>query len=315
MGMYIEALLVGGRAEDDVVFADAEAQVLFGRLRPFSRARRLKVKSSIHASIVSHRRFARRKPLTTNNTWGFGYQRRHIHLRLDRQHNASMYMPIANRYYESVQGFRAQCARHHRHFAKILSDHRRYRQVDCFGNYTAGLRPHALHSARCSRKNIGTRPPSSPNPPVISSANFKWSPAGADFIGVNSKVSRQRRRMDAPIAAEAAPTARFGSSTGTFHRPAQTPRARFSPPAGAALMKRLCATNSGRIYRIVHKDANPTRRSAFDNAQARNARRHAQERQPLLAHDRPAPARRTRQQNACPLYWSSPKTRSSTRSA
>ena len=84
---------------------------------------------------------------TNNNTWGLGISEEGLVFGSTANHNPSVYMPIANRYYEQVRGWLALTTRHDCRYAylfKPITDKR-----------AAGRSPRRLHGrrrdTRCTR--------------------------------------------------------------------------------------------------------------------------------------------------------------------
>ncbi|HVW01732.1 MAG TPA: PVC-type heme-binding CxxCH protein, partial [Planctomycetaceae bacterium] len=75
---------------------------------------------------------------SNNNTWGFGMSEDGLIFGSTANRNPSMFMPIANRYYERVRGWSAEQLGSiaDTHLFKAITD--KVRQVDQFGGYTAG---------------------------------------------------------------------------------------------------------------------------------------------------------------------------------
>src|SRR5579872_4015122 len=84
---------------------------------------------------------------SSNNTWGFGMSEEGLIFGSTANRNPSMFMPIANRYYERVRGWSAEQLGMiaDTYLFKAITD--KVRQVDQFGGYTAGA-GHALYTAR-----------------------------------------------------------------------------------------------------------------------------------------------------------------------
>ncbi len=84
---------------------------------------------------------------TNNNTWGLGITEEGLIFGSTANHNPSVFMPIANRYYEKVRGWAAPDIGTiaDTYLFKAITEN--VRQVDQFGGYTAGA-GHALYTAR-----------------------------------------------------------------------------------------------------------------------------------------------------------------------
>src|SRR5205823_2919987 len=85
---------------------------------------------------------------TNNNTWGLGISEDGLIFGSTANGNPSVYMPIPNRYYEAVRGWKASLQltgiAGNPQFMPVTS---KVRQVDFFGRYTAAA-GHALYTAR-----------------------------------------------------------------------------------------------------------------------------------------------------------------------
>jgi len=84
---------------------------------------------------------------SNNNTWGLGLTEDNIIMGSTANGNASMYMPIANRYYEAVNGWSATVLGTIADSQRFYPITEKVRQVDYFGRYTAGAGS-ALYTAR-----------------------------------------------------------------------------------------------------------------------------------------------------------------------
>src|SRR5204862_3763386 len=93
---------------------------------------------------------------TNNNTWGFGWSEEGIVFGSTANNCPSVYMPIANRYYESVVGFSPARLESIATSVKFTPVTDKVRQVDFFGGYTAGA-GHALYTARAFPKEYWNR--------------------------------------------------------------------------------------------------------------------------------------------------------------
>jgi len=84
---------------------------------------------------------------TNNNTWGLGISEDGLIFGSTANRNPSVFMPIANRYYERVRGWAPSDIGTiaDTHLFRAITEH--VRQVDQFGGYTAGA-GHALYTAR-----------------------------------------------------------------------------------------------------------------------------------------------------------------------
>lgn len=84
---------------------------------------------------------------TNNNTWGLGISEDGLIFGSTANHNPSVFMPIANRYYEKVRGWAPTDIGTIADTYLFRPITENIRQVDQFGGYTAGA-GHALYTAR-----------------------------------------------------------------------------------------------------------------------------------------------------------------------
>jgi putative membrane-bound dehydrogenase-like protein len=94
---------------------------------------------------------------TDNNTWGLGISEEGIIFGSTANRNPSVYMPIANRYYERVRGWTTSLQLRtiaDSYLFKAITD--KVRQVDQHGGYTAGA-GHSLYTARRYPKEYWNR--------------------------------------------------------------------------------------------------------------------------------------------------------------
>jgi len=84
---------------------------------------------------------------SNNNTWGLGISEDGLIFGSTANHNPSMFVPIPNRYYESVRGWSPPTLGTIADTYKFDPITENVRQVDQFGGYTAGA-GHALYTAR-----------------------------------------------------------------------------------------------------------------------------------------------------------------------
>ncbi|MCA9214449.1 MAG: c-type cytochrome, partial [Planctomycetales bacterium] len=194
---------------------------------------------------------------TNNNTWGLGISEEGIIFGSTANHNPSVYMPIANRYYERVKGWAPSLVLGtiaESHLFKPVTD--KVRQVDQHGGYTAGA-GHALYTARNYPKEYWNRVAFVNGPTGHLVGTFVLRPDGADFT---SKYSFNLLASDdewtAPIMSEIGPDGNVWVIDWynyiVQHNP--TPRG-FENGPGNAYMTDLRDKRHGRIYRLVYDEA------------------------------------------------------------
>ena len=191
---------------------------------------------------------------TNNNTWGLGISEEGIIFGSTANHNPSVYMPIANRYYENVKGWTPSLVLGtiaESHLFKPVTD--KVRQVDQHGGYTAGA-GHALYTARNYPQEYWNRVAFVNGPTGHLVGTFVIRADGADF---KSKYSFNLVASDdewsAPIMSEIGPDGNVWVIDWynyiIQHNP--TPRG-FENGPGNAYMTDLRDKKHGRIYRLVY---------------------------------------------------------------
>ncbi|HZZ71171.1 MAG TPA: PVC-type heme-binding CxxCH protein [Pirellulales bacterium] len=190
---------------------------------------------------------------TNNNSWGLGFSEEGILFGSTANGNPSVYMPIPNRYYESVRGWSSSVLggiAGNPPFAPITDN---VRQVDFHGHFTAAA-GHALYTARNYPKTYWNRTAFVCEPTGHLLATFEIEPQGADFrshVGWNLLASDDE--WTAPIAAEVGPDGNVWMIDWynyiVQHNP--TP-AGFKTGKGGAYETNLRDKTHGRIYRLVY---------------------------------------------------------------
>jgi putative membrane-bound dehydrogenase-like protein len=195
---------------------------------------------------------------TDNNTWGIGLSEEGIVFGSTANRNPSVYMPIANRYYEQVQGWSPSQLRTMADTFRFkpITDH--VRQVDQHGGYTAGA-GHALYTARSYPQTWWNRTAFVCGPTGHLVGTFVVHPAGADFHSNNPvNLVASDDEWAAPIAAEVGPDGHVWILDWynfiVQHNP--TPRG-FRTGKGNAYETDLRDKRYGRIYRVVYEQADP----------------------------------------------------------
>lgn len=193
---------------------------------------------------------------TNNNTWGLGFSEEGIVFGSTANGNPSEYMPIANRYYESVRGWSPQVlsgiAENDR-FEPITDN---VRQVDHHGGFTAAA-GHALYTARAWPKEYWNRTAFVTEPTGHLVATFVITPDGSGFRSKNSwNMLASDDEWAAPIMAEVGPDGQLWVidwyNIIVQHNP--TP-AGYKTGKGNAYEIELRDKIHGRIYRVVRDGA------------------------------------------------------------
>ena len=193
---------------------------------------------------------------SNNNTWGLGISEDDIIFGSTANGNASMYLPIPNRYYEAVNGWSASRL-------ETIADSQRFypitdkiRQVDFFGRYTAGAGS-AIYTARNFPAEYWNRAQFVAEPTGHLLGRFFLEARGADFIAHNARnFAASDDEWTSPICAEVGPDGALWMidwyNYVIQHNP--TPRG-FRTGKGAAYETPLRDKTHGRIYRLVYRNA------------------------------------------------------------
>jgi putative membrane-bound dehydrogenase-like protein len=142
---------------------------------------------------------------SNNNTWGLGISEDNIIFGSTANNNASMYMPIPNRYYEAVRGWsasRLETAADSQEFFPITD---KVRQVDWHGHYTAGAGG-AIYTARQFPREYWNRVQFVAEPTGHLLGKFHLHPNSADFTACNGRnFLASDDEWTSPVAAEVGP--------------------------------------------------------------------------------------------------------------
>ncbi len=142
---------------------------------------------------------------SNNNTWGLGFSEDGTVFGSTANGNASMYMPIPNRYYEAVNGWSASRLESIADSQQFYPITEKVRQVDWHGKYTAGAGS-ALYTARSFPKDYWNRAQFVAEPTGHVLGMFRIEPHGADYIAHNDRnFSASDDEWSSPIAAEVGP--------------------------------------------------------------------------------------------------------------
>lgn len=190
---------------------------------------------------------------TNNNTWGLGQTEEGIVFGSTANRNPSVFMPIANRYYERVLGWSPQG------LGTIANTHLfqpvtgKVRQVDQHGGYTAGA-GHAIYTARRYPQQWWNRTAFVCGPTGHLVGTFLLNARGADFTSRSPcNLIASDDEWSAPIMAEVGPDGNVWVLDWynyiVQHNP--TPRG-FKTGKGNAYESDLRDKKYGRIYRVVY---------------------------------------------------------------
>ena len=193
---------------------------------------------------------------SNNNTWGLAFTEDHVVIGSTANGNASMYMPIPNRYYEAVNGWsasRLESIADSQNFYPITDQ---VRQVDWHGKYTAGSGS-AIYTARHFPQPYWNRAQFVAEPTGHLLGMFQLEPRGADYVAHNVRnFLASDDEWTSPIYAEVGPDGALWVVDWynyiIQHNP--TPIG-FKTGKGNAYDTPLRDKTHGRIYRVTHKGA------------------------------------------------------------
>ena len=202
---------------------------------------------------------------TNNNTWGLSITEDNIILGSTANGNASMYMPIPNRYYEAVRGWSAARIESVADSQKFYAITKKIRQVDWHGMYTAGSGS-GLYTARAFPQRFWNRGQLVAEPTGHLLGLFFVERRGADFVSHNARnFAASDDEWTSPIYGEIGPDGAVWMVDWynyiIQHNP--TPRG-FETGKGNAYETPLRDKTHGRIYRITHKDGKLTEQPKLD---------------------------------------------------
>ncbi|HEY1067488.1 MAG TPA: PVC-type heme-binding CxxCH protein, partial [Pirellulales bacterium] len=195
---------------------------------------------------------------TNNNSWGVGLSEEDVLFGSTANHNPSVYMPIANRFYEAVRGGTSSVLGSIAADAHIEPTTENIRQMDNHGSFTAAV-GHALYTARAYPKEYWNRTSFVSEPTAHLTAVFTIQPDGADY---HSKYGWNLLSSDdewcAPTIAEVGPDGQVWVVDWynyiVQHNP--TPVG-YKTGKGAAYETDLRDKTHGRIYRVVYRGDRP----------------------------------------------------------
>jgi len=193
---------------------------------------------------------------SNNNTWGLGLTEDNIIIGSTANGNASMYMPIPNRYYEQVNGWsaaRLETIADSQNFYPITE---KVRQVDFHGRYTAGSGS-AIYTARAFPKEYWNRAQFVAEPTGHLLGLFMLERKGADFAARNLRnFAASDDEWSSPIYAEVGPDGALWIVDWYNYIIQHNPVPRgFRNGQGNAYETPLRDKTHGRIYRVVHRRA------------------------------------------------------------
>ncbi len=195
---------------------------------------------------------------TNNNSWGVGFSEEGLLFGSTANGNPSVYLPIPNRYYESVRGWSSRVLGGIAGNAPMHPITDKVRQVDYHGHFTAAA-GHALYTARLYPREYWNRAAFVAEPTGHLVATFQVERRGSDFVSRNAwNLLASDDEWSAPIMAEVGPDGNVWVIDWynyiVQHNP--TP-AGFKTGKGNAYETDLRDKTHGRVYRLVAKDVKP----------------------------------------------------------
>jgi putative membrane-bound dehydrogenase-like protein len=204
---------------------------------------------------------------SNNNTWGLGLSEEGLVFGSTANGNASMYLPIPNRYYEAVHGWSASRL-------ETIADSQRFfpltekvRQVDFHGRYTAGAGS-AIYTARSFPQSYWNRVQFVAEPTGHLLGKFHLVAHGSDFVAHNGRnFLASDDEWSSPVVAEVGPDGALWVSDWydyiIQHNP--TPEG-FRTGRGNAYDTPLRDKSHGRIYRVSYRETQPSPQPRLDRA-------------------------------------------------
>ncbi len=198
---------------------------------------------------------------TNNNSWGVGISEDGLLFGSTANGCPSVYMPIANRYYESVRGMAPSVLENIADSNRFFPITENVRQVDWHGGFTAGAGS-ALYTARTYPKHYWNKAAFVAEPTGHLVATFTLVPDGTDFHSHNAwNLVASDDEWTSPILAEVGPDGQVWLIDWynfiVQHNP--TPKG-YKTGKGSAYETPLRDKTHGRIYRIVATDGKPSDR-------------------------------------------------------
>ena len=239
-GFWRFAVEPGSSSETAPVFALQDGKAMDKRTNDFDS----------HSIRVSKLEFTRS---TNNNTWGLGISEEGLIFGSTANGNPSGFMPIPNRYYESVNGWSPDVLKPIANTYMFKAATPNVRQVDWHGGYTAGA-GHALYTARKYPKSWWNRVAFVCEPTGHLVGTFVLDRVGAGYESANPfNLVASDDEWAAPTMAEVGPDGNvWVIDWYNFiiqHNP--TPQG-FKTGKGNAYENELRDKKYGRIYRVVY---------------------------------------------------------------
>jgi putative membrane-bound dehydrogenase-like protein len=197
---------------------------------------------------------------TSNNSWGVGFSEEGLLFGSTANGCPSVYLPIPNRYYESVRGWSPTVLQSIADSNRFYPITDKVRQVDYHGGFTAAA-GHALYTARTYPPAYWNRTAFVAEPTGHLVATFTMQKDGSNFHSHNAwNLLASDDEWCAPIMSEVGPDGNMWVIDWynyiVQHNP--TP-AGYRTGRGAAYETDLRDKKHGRIYRLVYKKAPPSK--------------------------------------------------------
>ncbi len=195
---------------------------------------------------------------SNNNTWGLGLTEDNLVIGSTANGNASMYMPIPNRYYEAVNGWSAARLESIADSQNIYPITEKVRQVDFHGRYTAGSGS-ALYTARAFPEEYWNRVQFVAEPTGHLLGKFQLERQGADLVAHNGRsFLASDDEWTAPIYGEVGPDGALWVVDWYNYIIQHNPVPHgFKNGRGNAYETSLRDKLHGRIYRVTHGPTRP----------------------------------------------------------
>jgi putative membrane-bound dehydrogenase-like protein len=204
---------------------------------------------------------------SNNNTWGLGLSEEGIVFGSTANNNVSWYMPVPNRFYESVNGWSASRMETIADSQSFYPLTKKVRQVDWHHKYTAGA-GHALYTARSFPKSFWNRIAFVAEPTGHLVGWFELSAEGADFKARNlGSFLASDDEWTAPIMAEVGPDGAVWIIDWYNYIIQHNPvPAGFKNGKGNAYETNLRDKRHGRIYRVTYAAGRPSKQPKLAKA-------------------------------------------------
>jgi len=194
-----------------------------------------------------------------NNTWGLDITEDNIIIGSTANGNASMYLPMPNRYYEAVNGWSAARLESIADSQRIYPITDKVRQVDWHGQYTAGSGS-AIYTARSFPKAFWNSGQFVAEPTGHVLGLFFLDRRGGDFVAHNARsILASDDEWTSPIYAEVGPDGALWVVDWYNYIIQHNPVPRgFENGRGNAYETPLRDKEHGRIYRMTYRNGQPS---------------------------------------------------------